>query len=108
MSVRKAKVCARHVDLGEAAAGAEEPVDAAPRVGFDKRTDDLPRVVDAASECSECARHVDLGEAAAGVEEPVGGTRAVEKRTDDLPRVVDAESGRTGRIRHVDLGEAAA
>ena len=60
--------CARHVDLGEAAAGVEEAVGTR---AVAKNPDDLPRVVDARSVRIECARHVDLGEAAAGIEEAV-------------------------------------
>ena len=55
--------CARHVDLGEAAAGVEEAVGTR---AVAKMPDDLPRVVDAVSGRCECARHVDLGEAVIG------------------------------------------
>src|SRR3954465_13510085 len=48
--------------------------EAVPTRAVTKKTDNLPRVVDAIGRLRECARRVDWGEAAAGIEEEAAGT----------------------------------
>jgi hypothetical protein len=71
-----------------------------------KKSDDLPRVVDARGDREGSAGHVDGGEAAAGIEEAVLGDRG--ELPHDLSSVINAIGLRNACARNIDGGEAAA